>query len=194
VHTYPIVLVHAETAEEAKELVTSWVDTQFEENGQRVYDYGGVVSEDRVEEEDKDKICLPASEVVDRVKSHVTTEENAAKQNWAILKSFVEAYKGHDLPPAKFNAKETFSVSYTLAIGIQHLVKAGTEVKRDNYPASLGLYNASKLAHMFDHWGEDRERFTTTDACLYTIDTESQEALNTGKWDGIWAVVCDFHY
>ena len=91
-------------------------------------------------------------------------------------------------------SKEKFPVAYTVGIGIQHLVESGTKVERDDYPASLGLYNASKLAHMFDHWSVDRESFVTTDACLYVIDTEAQEAFETDKWDGIWAVVCDFHY
>lgn len=191
-HTYPVVLVHADDKESAIKQVTSWVDTQFEENGQRVYDYGGPVTEDRIE--DKDDICRPAAEVVKNIKGRIKTEKNEAKKCWSIVKAFVEKYKDMDLPPEKFTAKDTFPVTYKVGIGIQHLVEAGEEIKQENYPASMGLYHMSHLRRMFSHWEEGRERFITVDACLYTIDGESQQALETGEWDGIWAVVCDFHF
>lgn len=192
-HCYPVVLVSADDKKDATARVTSWIDSQFEENGQRIYDYGGPVEESRCEK--PEEACRPASEVVDNIKSRIEQEKDVLRQHWRILRDYVEAFKDRDIPPmAMSETSDTFKTSYKLAIGIGPIIASGTEMNEKKMAAWQGLYSARHLHDMNDHIEESREFFKTTEAMLYTIDDESQEALDSGEWDGIWAVLCDFHF
>jgi hypothetical protein len=195
-HCYPVVLVSANSKEAAIGRVTGWIDSQFESYGQSIYDYGGPIEENRCE--NTEDACRPASEVIDNIKNRVEQEKDVLRQHWTILKAYVEAFKDQDIPPMSFfSEKENahrFKVTYKLAIGISPLIESGAEMKEKDMAAWQGIYSARRLGHMNDHIEESREFFKTTEALLYTIDTESQEALESGEWNGVWAVLCDFHF
>jgi hypothetical protein len=195
-HTYPVVLTYGKDKDDAIERVTEWVDRQFNAHDQSIYDYGGPVEPDRCE--DPEDRCRSATEpqVQENIKARLETEKNIFRENWAKLKAFVEAFKDRDIPPMKFasdDKSETFVVSYKVAVGISHLIESGSEVKERKEPAWMGLYAARKLADLHNCIDSGREDFCI-EATLYTIDEESQQAIENGEWTNIWAVLCDFHF
>jgi len=192
-HVYPLVLTYGKNKKDAMDRVSCWVDDQFYAHRQSVYDYGGPLEPSRC-----DDPCRSAAddEVQGDIKVCLETEKNIFRENWAKLRAYVEAFKERDIPPMGFlssDESETFTVVYKIAVGVSSITKSGTSVTRLDEPAWAGLYAARKLSNL-QYCVEGGRGDFCVDAMLYTIDEESQRAIESGEWEGIWAVICDFHF
>lgn len=191
-HTYPIILVTAETLEDAIDAASSWVDEQFANDCP--YDFGGVAAEDAgIKPEDKAKLVLRSGTDDFRaaVESKLQLEKESLREEWDCARSLFAAFGDLKEPPAP-DAK--FLMKYDMAHGVgPGLIEAGTHFESET-TADMGIWRCGRLNDIHHHIHSERTWARTTLAGLYDDRDDRKNPLELGPDDEVWAVVLDFHF
>lgn len=178
-HCYPLVLVEAESKDEAVEAAQNWLDGQGSD--ECPYDYGNVTEEEHVVQGGTD-------EFREAVKVAIANERRVLREHWDVAKAFLNSFEEPPSEGERFKA--TYKVGY--GIGPGDMLKAGTEIKDDDMPAWMGYYHARKLEAIHLHM-EGRDRAVTNDASLYDARYADDKCSPIEAGKDCWLVLLDCH-
>jgi hypothetical protein len=179
-HSYPWVLVEAESKDEAVEVAQNWLDGQ---GGECPYDYGNVATEE------SHVLRGGTDEFRKAVKVAIENERRALREHWDVAKAFLSSFEEPPSDESK-RFKATYKVGY--GIGPGELLKAGTEIKDDDLSAGMGYYHTRKLDAIHLHM-DGRDQAITNDASLYDARYSDDKCPPIEAGKDCWLVLLDCH-
>lgn len=170
-HSYPWVLVRADSKEEARQACDDWINSHIESS---VFDYGGPI--DAADDPEHKTILQYGTEhFLSVIKEAAETEKASIREHWAVVKQFVLKFAVRDDPPPNDRG---CTVTRIAALGISGLIEPGKELTY-RMSAHEGFLHMTWLCAMRKHV-EYRCYMDATDACLFVdenVDVDIDELL-----------------
>ena len=189
-HSYPWVLVAADSVKQARSRCDSWIEEHLRDGP---FDYGGSVGED---DDGLDyKVVIPSNDpkFMKALKGAVEAEHAAFKEQWDSVKQFVLKFAACPSPPSD-DCKVT--IERVIAQGISGIVESGTKSSHEQ-SAYLCFYSFHLLYELHNHIRGGRSSMGTSYAVVFdTAEIDVDSILDGTQEDlkGLYLVRADCHH